>query len=370
MAGARERVLAGNPEPYDTAEVIRQYKAKYPKMKIRVMEKEFEKRPKWGWIIKYNYDAAIARAKARKDPKDKDIIILTNDIDVRDMSEDYLRDVIDTLDQKRGQADGVVGRIDHDQETYQNWPNFFTVTRFDQFIDAQNRRGYKGKDAPQSEGEGYAIRGNKREKHVITQGRNTAIRGSAYSAVGGANVETDAGADTELGHMVRFGRKGMVEPMMDTNRSPIAYLNKAWLETDPRRELGKYKSGEAVAWAWNDWDKMNVYGKTFGEQVSGDSETLSIPRLESEFNETVKKWGVAADSEVVKRAMSWLGLEGFIDPNDESKGRYKDYTIENGRIKINTLEHLQKAVDEWIPRRSRRARIKRLMNLLETVSAS
>ena len=93
------------------------------------------------------------RARARKKPVDDDVIILANDIDVRDTSATYLRRLIQTFDRnkesveagKTPRIDGVVGRIDHDTTTYRTWPNFFAVTRFEQFLDAQNRRGYPGR---------------------------------------------------------------------------------------------------------------------------------------------------------------------------------------------------------------------------------
>lgn len=360
-SGAKERVKRGAPEAYDTEEVIKQFCAAHPEMRVRVMKKEFTERPKWGWIIKYAYDAAMIRSLARRKGKGKDILVATNDIDVRDMSDTYVHDIITTMDTKDAEVkdesgkpfDGLVGRIDHSNETYRQWPNFFVATRFDQFLDAQSRYGYSGDAAPEVSAGGYTYglteRGGakgsdqrKREKHVITQGRNTVLKGSAYCAVGGANVGTDAGADTELGHMVRFGRKGFAENASLGAHTPFAYQNSIWLETDPRRELGMYKKGEPVASAWKEWDQMNVYGKTYHEQIRGDAETLNAGRLESEFAETMKKWGVSADSRMVERAMHWLGFVG------------EDYKIVGGKIKINSLDHLKGAMDKWVPYRQRK----------------
>lgn len=353
-SGAEGRVAQGKPEAYDTEEVVKQYMAKHPEMKIRVMKKEFPERPKWGWITKYNYDAATERARARRNPKDPDIIILTNDIDVRAMNDKYLHHFIDAFDKnaqraKGGQeqkVDGIVGRIDHDAETYKKWPVFFLATRFDQFLDAQSRYGFKEKMAitPQKEGEGYTyFIGPRREKRVVTQGRNTALRGSMYSAIGGANTNTDAGGDTELGYMVTLARRGILEGALEAGRYPFKYANKAWLETDPRRELGKYKEGQPITWAWSDWGAMKVYGKTFDEQIQGDKEELNPERLGFEFNHIIRKWGLSADSRPVKRALFWLGFQG----------EGKDYAIQNGEIKISGLENVQKKLEMWKPRRER-----------------
>lgn len=352
LPGAEERVRSGNPEPYDTEEVIKQYKEKHPEMKIRVMKKEFEKRPKWGWIIKYLYDAACLRARQRQNSANKDVLILTNDVDVRDVSDKYLKSFIEDMDKNELAAnagvetlvDGFVGRIDHDNETYSKWPNFFVATRFDQFLDAQTRSGYEGSASPYADsgagGDYTAYPKRSGEKHVITQGRNTALRASTYCAIGGAVVETDAGADTELGGMVRIGRRGG-DTVISPDRNPFKYENKAWLESDPRRELGMYKKGQAIAWSWNEWDQMNVYGKSFSEQIEGDAEDVDPVRLEKEFKETMRKWHVGPDSPVVKRALGWLGLKDT------------DYRIEHGEIKINQVDNLKQKLKEWKPKRER-----------------
>ncbi|MDR3642028.1 MAG: hypothetical protein P4L74_00165 [Candidatus Doudnabacteria bacterium] len=391
LPGADERVRNGNPEAYDTEEVIRQYQEKHPEMKIRVMKKEFEKRPMWGWIIKYLYDAACVRARNRKSPVNKDFLILTNDADLRDMSDKYLRYLMDDFDRNESEAaagngvryDGMVGRIDHDNETYSKWPNFFLTTRFDQFLDAQNRYGYKGTETPYVDPEtGYVVVNRKTgEKQVITQGRNTALRASAYCAVGGARVEKDAGADTQLGDMIRTGRRG-VDNVLPKDRNPFAYENKAWLETDPRRELGMYQKGKPVAKAWDEWGEMNVYGKSFAEQIQGDQETINTDRLQQEFYWMMNKWRVTEDSPQVQRALAWLGLAG-IETNDDGDPiddhgnvitnvnsnkfvKYKDYEIGEIKIKdkdrkiitvrgikILKTDHLKKKFESWKPKRER-----------------
>jgi predicted RNA binding protein YcfA (HicA-like mRNA interferase family) len=366
--GAEERVRTGHPESYDTKEVIRQYRARYPELNIHVVEKEFATRPNWGWIIKYAYDTAALRALARKQPVDYDVIILANDIDVRDTSGTYLRQLIETFDKNKKDVaagripriDGVVGRIDHDTTTYRTWPNFFAVTRFEQFLDAQNRRGYPGRQPhtpPEAEGDGYALRVRRRgEKHTVTQGRNTALRASAYCAIGGANTETDVGADTELGRMVTFARRGVMEKTLHADEYTLSYSPVMWIETDPRRELGMYRKGEPVGRAWSEWEAMNVYGKSFCEQIAGETEELNTGRLEKEFREILKKWGLLANAPSVERALVWLGLA----KKDETTGGYiyKDYEIvpdADGElmIEITNLDHLRQHIARWKPKRER-----------------
>ena len=371
--GAEERVRKGHPQSYDTREVIRQYRARHGELRMHVIEKEFDTRPNWGWIIKYAYDAAAVRARARKKPVDHDVIILANDIDVRDTSATYLRRLIQTFDRNRENVeagktpriDGVVGRIDHDTTTYRTWPNFFAVTRFEQFLDAQNRRGYPGRQPhtpPEEAGDGYALRGRRRgEKHTVTQGRNTAFRASAYCAVGGANTDTDVGADTELGRMVTFARRGVTDKSLLPDEYPFTYSPVMWLETDPRRELGMYRKGEPVGLAWSEWEAMNVYGKSFAEHIGGETEELNTERLEKEFGVMLRKWGLAANALSVERALVWLGLAKR--DSTTRKHIYKDYAIVPDAagapmIEITDLAHLRQHIARWKRKRERIAAVK------------
>ncbi|MDP2918546.1 MAG: hypothetical protein Q8N68_03535, partial [bacterium] len=110
-----------------------------------------------------------------------------------------------------------------------------------------------------------------------------------------------------------------------------------------RRELGKYKEGQPIVWAWNDWGKMGVYGKGFQEQNQGDKEELNKERLEFEFKAILGKWGLSPDSRPVERALFWLGF----------KGKEEDYKIQDGEIKILNLDNIQAKIDAWKPRRER-----------------
>ena len=392
MDGAVERVRKGVPEAYDTEEVIRQYKQKHPEMKIRVMKKEFPTRPLWGWIIKYAYDAACVRAAARKNPTHPDLLIGTNDADLRDMSDRYSRIIIDKFDTNERQAvggksarlDALSGRGDHDNEAYKRWPNFFLSTRFEQFLAAQTRFGYKGATAPRIDGYGNYLSGSPTfaDRYVGTQGRNSILRASTYCGIGGARNERDAGADTELGDMILNARRGSDEKLTN-ERFPMEYVNAAWIETDPRRELGTYKKGQAIADTWNDWDKMDVYGRSFAEVIRGDKEELSVDRLQMEMFEFMKRWhGQSPYSATVQKALEWLGLSG-VERNDAGEAidaagnvitdgdpkkfvRYQDYEVgeieipntdgtkrKEWGIKILRLDHLKKNLAAWKPKRER-----------------
>lgn len=345
--GAEQRVANGNPAIYDTEEVIRQYKVNYPKLKIRIIKKEFQTREKWGTIIKYLYDAACIRSRSRSNPVDKDIILLTNDADVRDMSDQYLRLIINEFDNNlpgSRKLDALATRLDYDPNVYKKWPTFFLANRFMQFLEAQTRSGNDGSGSNiiTTDLNGYVFRGgDKKEKYINTWGASTALRGSIYCGIGGVDNTTDAGADSELGRMIINARR-VGRGIIDSSKFPIKFKNSAWLESDPRRQLGIYKKGKPLVETWSEWGEMNVYGQTLSEQISGDSEVLDPIRLSKEIN-TMRKawWGLTADSPIVKRALSWLGL------------KETDYAIENGEIKILNTDNLKQRLIQWKPKRER-----------------
>lgn len=372
--GATDRVHSGNPESYDTWEVVRQYMEKYPDMPIRVMEQEYDERQLWGSIIKDVYDVALMRARLRTNPQDKDIAILTNDADVRDMSETYLRALIDAFDENELDAavgnaerfDALVGREEHENSVYENWPNFFIATRFWKFIEAQGRFGYTG-SIPADGGYGTASSGGLRrhyeDRYIMTQGRNTALRGSMYAAVGGAESTRDAGADLSLGWMVDSARRPHLLNLKNKRDYPVAYRTGPWVETNPRRELETYKEGKPIVKAWDKWGAMDVYtGKSFAQQIQGNSEVLNIGRLEEQMNGLLEAWRMKTDSFIVHRALEWLGLAGeeYVGTETDSDKRnkdtvnwqpYKDYEIQDDKIKILRLDHLEKRYNDWKARR-------------------
>jgi hypothetical protein len=290
LDGVESRVKNGKPEMYDTEEVIKQFMQKHPEMKIRIMKKEFSQRPVWGSIIKPFYDVALMRSAQRSGATNNDPLIITNDIDSVEMSPTYLRDLIEIsekniVDSSAGNGkkiDGWVGKIDMPNHGYEKYPGFLAAERLYQYLDAQSRK------LP--------------DRMVITQGRNTAIRASSLAAIGGINPDTDAGADTEIGRMIAQARH---------NPKTIEFLNRAWLHSDPRRELDMWKKGIPLAYAWNEWAAMNVYGKDWKDrfnQAPEDPSTIDVETLKREIENESQRHGLAVDSPEMRFALISLGL--------------------------------------------------------------
>jgi hypothetical protein len=289
--GAEERVRNNNPEMYDTEEVIRQFMAKHPEMNIRIMTKEFDQRPVWGSIIKPFYDTIMLRSNQRSAPTNNDPLLITNDADVVDLSPAYLKDFLVEANKNISEVDnnleiekfdGWVGKIDMPNHGYEKYPGFLFAERLYQFLDSQSRRKEGGV--------------------VITQGRNTAVRLSSLAAVGGINPNTDAGADTEIGRMIASARN---------NTKTIKYLNRAWLHSDPRRELDMWKKGVPLAYAWNEWAAMNVYGEGWQErftQAPEDPGSIRADELIREIEAESERHGLSIDSPEMRFALVSLGL--------------------------------------------------------------
>jgi FkbM family methyltransferase len=335
LDGAEERVRQGNPEAYDTEEVIKQFQQSHPELRIRVMKQEFNERPRWSSIIRPLYDMALLRSTRRTDPFRRDPTIITNDIDVIKMSPTYMRDILQTMDQNELAAwrdpnvqkiDGGVGMTDMAKEGYKNAPGFLAVKRLYDFLELQ--RGINNNHS--------------------TQGRNTFLRGSTLAAIGGVNDQMDDGADGELGLMVYVARK---------RSNSLPFLHKAWLETDPRREFDSWKKGKPLVYNWSDWAAMSVYGNTWKDRFNGinqDPTNIRKEDLAREINEIALVWGGGQFSTGLIRSMDFLGLRNHQAVIDRALWRGdhvgsstmgkrlntlnlipSDYHIENDRIIID-----------------------------------
>ena len=319
--GAEERVRAGNVKEYDTEEVIRQFQSEHPELRIRVMKTEFDQRPAWGKIIKILYDTALLRSSKRANPEFNDPLIITNDADLVKISPAYLHELVEFADSGGQRIDGWVGKIDMPNHGYEKYPSFLVAERLYQFLDAQNRRKESGA--------------------VVTQGRNTALRASTYAAIGGANPDTDAGADTELGTMVARARR---------NPKTIKYVNRVWLETDPRREIEAWSKGVTLGYAWDSWGQMDKYG----QDLKGRFDSLPQDQIDKELLERaiyfeLERWNLSPASKEITRALRWLGFT----PSDYHVGTRtikhpRGGVVNTETIIIDSLDHVKENLRQYI----------------------
>ena len=222
--------------PQLTLDEIERFKSANPNIPVRVYSEEITNgKVEVGWYKKKIFDAALQknleREVASSNPKKRDISIIANDADMTFSSTKYLSNISETMSSpENSKYDGILGRYDLDPSVYEKYPTFHSAMRFWQYIEAVMR-----------------------SKHEIvgTQGRNTIMRGASYAAIGG-NRTRDFWGDLEFGQMFDDARK----------RHAVGYENKSWVMVDPRREIDKFKSGEAIAWTWGDFNTRDVRGNT------------------------------------------------------------------------------------------------------------
>ena len=283
--GAAERVAAGNPEIYDTEAAIQQFQQEHPELRIRVMKEEFPERPLWGNLTKRLYDVALLRSMQRANPGRRDPSIITNDIDVVRMSPTYIRDILQTMELDELQAerdptftkiDGISGRMDLGQEVYKAFPELLVSWRLFNYMFAVRRA--------------YGL-----------YGANTILRGSTYAALGGINPNRDDGTDGELAGMVWAVRE-------DIASMPLPYSGKAWLETDPRRQIKTFLQGRSQGATWSDWAQMDIYGSDWKEDIAKlpdrNLDEMDISLLQREINSRVADF----PEHIYPRALGFLGL--------------------------------------------------------------
>ncbi len=245
---------------------IERFRKDHPKVALKVYSEEIKVgKPEVGWIKRKVFDLALRRNLRRSG--DREILVIANDADTVYGSPEYLVDVLDDM-KKRPDLDALVGRQDLDPEVYEKNPTFHVAMRFAQFIEAISRS---------------------KTGNIMTQGRNTILRGSSYAAIGG-NRTKDFWADIEFGRLFSVARGG---------KRTVGYSNKDWVMVDPRREIDKFKSGELVAYTWSDFnDRKNVRGGGMAEHAQ--PENLDVRKLAeaSESDEIVQQFNARIRDEI------------------------------------------------------------------------
>lgn len=292
-----------NKEPDGTEREIERFTRDHPDVKVRIARKIFKpEEVKYGRIVKYLNDLALLRSQNRTNPDNRDLILVTNDADSTAMSRFYIQDIIKEFEKPSNRnIDGILGKLEWSQEAYDRYPVFHAATRFAQYIDTIYRHDY------------YPTLGS--------PGGNFALRSSIYAAVGGYFGNTGAGADQDLSRLIRYARVGRLGGI-HVKDYPIKYLNKAWLESNPRRGIDYYKQGVPFINQWDDFNKRMAEDDparlSRWQEITEDSESLSefdVSRLESEMNAILETYGLDEGEPAIKRALEWMGVEATLEGN-------------------------------------------------------
>ncbi len=314
---------APDKEPLDnTMDEVKRFMTDHPDMPVRVATGKFPKGAvRYGTYIKYAYDLALMRALERPNPAQKELLIATGDADLTQMEPTYLASNIAFMnDSKNANLDAALAAQDLENRALDAFPTFKAALRFSQYQEAQVRQGVPGWNTSLSTGPSYP--------YVQTQGRTTVLRGSTLAAIGGVNDASPAGADIELGRMINFARHGRFANISASDQT-IAYNLGTNIETNARRELVTYLSGQPITHTWSKFDEgEDVRNKSTEELIALSKEkpnTINVRELERQIN-AFREWDVHMNSYYTKQALSWMGLKEGVDyvveddPTEAHKG--------------------------------------------------
>lgn len=303
-----------------TEDEINKFSQAHPDVKVRYVHKEWE--PGKGGVgkaRKYAADLALMRSFERP-AQDGDLIVVSFDADVDGISNNYISEIINEFD-NNPDLDALTGKWDLPQEAL-NKPNLRAAERLWYFLDRIIQRDAIGNP-------------NERQLHVPGLiGRNTAFRGSTYSAIGGYNPEAKLAEDLEVGWMIATARE------WDTDR--FDYLNKASVVSNPRRFLAAMVQGVPLVQMYGNFhENRDIRQLKNSDLLARIPNSLDVARLTLDAEalwqagqEGQYKWINAQNpgrfEDYFNRAMNFLGVE---------------YVIENGHVKITNTNKLQQGLD-------------------------
>jgi glycosyltransferase involved in cell wall biosynthesis len=297
----------------NTQEEVDRFRRDHPDIKIiYIYRQEQPQEPSTvTFAEKYLADLALLRSSQRQhEDGDKDFILVCNSADAEGISDDYVDRIITAFDNNPN-IDALTGKSVLPDSAMQK-PNILAATRFWGFMSVIIEGGGGGE--------------KKYKEPVGMNGRNMAMRSSVYAAVGGFNPETKYADDLELSWLIADARG------WDPDR--IIFLDKAEIETDPRRHLAAIATNNTIFGMY-----LNFYHNTDEIRNADNAELLrripddlDIDLLEKE----VDAWWQAKDTgeyaylgarfePAFKRAMNFLGVS---------------YEIVDDHIKITSAEKL------------------------------
>lgn len=303
-----------NKTPDGTEREILRFKKDFPDVPVRIVKETLKpENVLWGKIVGALNDTVLMRSQQRANASSPDFVMLTNDADMTAIAPTYIDTFVKELEKpENAHVDGLLGKLEWSTEAYDKYPVFHAATRFWQYIDNITRNG--------------TIENGIKRPNIGSPGATFGIRASSYAGIGGYIPETGAGADQELSWMIKAARSGDNSRDLYQDNYPIKMINRAWLESSPRRGLDYYLKGQPIVNQWADWDERAKNSDSARERkfvdILGRGESLnnfSSERLESEINALLNLYGYDADTPVVKKALALLGVSFAKDTNGKVK---------------------------------------------------
>lgn len=295
-------VLNGDGSPTDDSETIRalaDFERDYPgRLKISEAYTVFDNPVNMGELKKIHFDAHILRCLRAgvEDP-----IIIMNDVDMVQAPDEYLAQYVDYFDTSP-LIDAVVGEFDLDHGAYVRFPFVHVTNRLHGIIST--------------------LKGNSAKR--IVNSNNTAMRASAYCALGG-NTKMRRSSDSYMG-VVMTELRGMIGTVLRPQHSDIT------TQTSARRVVAAWLHGYAPNEKWRlDLGAHNSEVRSLPSGISSSDELFDLSdagtfdsTLEYAINRLIANYEsedddpLGWDSPVYRRALSLLGVTYTINPYESN----------------------------------------------------
>ncbi len=278
----------------NSADVIAAMRKEFPDMKITHLHKVFPEKPAIGNVRKYLVDSILLRKS--KNSSEKSHIIVSNDADLEDISENYVQSLISAF-ADRG-VDAVGAKWDFPVDDFKKFPLLHATQRLWQYFDIVFRHNVT--------------------KSAELIGRNSAFRSGIYAAIGGYNEKATLAEDLEIGWLIKKAR--------NYKSGALKYRNSAWLKSNGRRAILKVLGGGNLIEQYGDFHTnekvrdldVNALLET-GVDFSENELNNQVNAIWKHYNKMKKSngnWCDDADIDATfDRAMSLAGINYMIDQN-------------------------------------------------------
>jgi hypothetical protein len=303
--------------PDETQSEIDRFKADFPEMPIKVMKEVLPlKDAKIGHIRKVLNDVVLLR-QGQRGANSPELIMISNDADNKGVAPKYIETFIEKFDQNP-EADGYLGQLDWDPESYVKFPAIHIGTRLFQALNMIGRR---------------------KSGRMSSSGANFAFRASIYAGVGGYIDGQDGAEDTNLGRAIILARGGNQYRIKATKTSDTR------LYTSSRRAIDVFqKYGWAPVEQWDREfsafdDEIRKLQLPDGTIDYSDPKVAKVVKrqIEHVINRTLDSYErderIGKDGAFYKKALTLLGIKYKLDSKgnvsitnfDELLGGLKNY---------------------------------------------
>ncbi len=308
-------ILENHPESVkrdNSADIIESIRKEFPDLNIVHLYKIFKEKPTIGQVRKSLVDAVLLRKSESN--IEKSIVIVSNDADLEDISEDYANQMSAAF-QKNKRVDAIEGKRDYPAETFRKYPLLHASQRLWNYLDIAFR--------------------NYHLKTEDLTGTNCAFRSGIYAAVGGYNEKAQLAEDWEIGQLIKEAR--------GDDHERIKRLNSAWLISNPRRAVVTLLSGRNLIQQHEDFHVNEDVRKASVENLLQEKRDLDEKEFIKEVQaiyEHCARWkkskGGSADDEFINksfdRAMRFLGVK---------------YEITNDKVMISNIVRLREELRKY-----------------------